>query len=272
MRAGRLGSNAARAVALAAALAGPAAAHDTWFVPQGATDRGELLLALGTGTQYPVLELPVLPPQVAAGGCRGEGVHERSLRRAGERADALLLRTPRPVPAGVGLSCWAQLVPIEIEIDDATVAVYLDEIRAPAAVRERWAQLRSRGVRWQETYVKHARIELEGRGAAAAGAQPVEGLGLDARLETAERPLRPGGRARFQLLRDGRPLPGLPVELRSDQGATGLWQITDADGRVELALPHAGRWLLRGTEVRPSVAAPDRWDSRFVTLVFEVSR
>lgn len=258
-------------IALALA-AGPAAAHDTWFVPQPPTDRGELVLALGTGTMYPALELPVLPQQIASGGCRGEGVNERSLRRAGERSNALLLRTPRPVPAGVGLSCWAQLVPIDIEIDDATVEVYLKEIAAPPAVRERWAALKARGVRWQETYVKHARIELDGSGAAATSAQPVEGLGLDVRLETPERPLKAGAKARFQVLRDGRPLAGLPVELRSDLSPIGIWRTTDAEGRVELVLPLAARWILRGTDVRPSEKDTNRWDSRFVTLGFEVQR
>jgi hypothetical protein len=260
-----------RALLLAVALgAGPAAAHDTWFVPQPPTDRGELVLALGTGTLYPTLELPVLPEQVARGGCRGDGVHERSLRRAGERSNALLLRTPRPVPAGVALSCWMQLIPIDIQIDDAIVEVYLKEINAPAAVRERWAGLKARGVRWQETYVKHARIEIDGSGAAATGAQPVEGLGLDVRLETPERPLKAGAKASFQVLRDGRPLAGLAVELRSDLSPIGIWRSTDADGRVELTLPLAARWILRGTDVRP--ADGDRWDSRFVTLAFEVLR
>lgn len=262
-----------RAWLLALALAaGSAGAHDTWFVPQPPTDRGELVLALGTGTLYPLLELPVLPQQLAGGGCRGEGVNERSLRRAGERPNALLLRTPRPVPAGVGLSCWMQLIPIDIEIDDATVEVYLKEINAPAAVRERWAALKARGVRWQETYVKHARIEIDGSGAAATSAQPVDGLGMDVRIEAPQRPLKAGGTVHFQLLRDGRPLAGQAVELRSDLSPIGIWRSTDAEGRVELTLPLAARWILRGTDVRPSEKDPDRWDSRFVTLAFEVVR
>ncbi len=262
-----------RALLLALLMAaGPAAAHDTWFVPQPPTDRGEALFALGTGNQFPRLELPVLPQQVAGGGCRGDGVAERSLRRAGERPDALLLRTPRPVPGGVGLSCWVQLVPIEIEIDDATVEVYLKEVAAPPAVRERWAAQKARGLRWRETYVKHARIETAGAGVAAHSATAVEGLGLDARIENPERPLRAGTPLRVQVLRDGRPLAGLPVEFRSDLSPVGIWRTTDADGRVELVLPLAARWILRGTELRPAAADPDRWESRFLTLGFEVQR
>jgi Domain of unknown function (DUF4198) len=253
-----------------ALLPGLAAAHDTWFVPQPPTDRGELVLALGTGEMFPLLQTPVLPQQLAFGGCRGDNVNERSLRRVSETPNALLLRTPRPVSPGVGLSCWVQLVPIDIEIDDAIVELYLKEANALPAVRERWASLKARGVRWRETYVKHARIELDGRGAAATAAQPVSGLGMDVRLETPERPLRVGQPLRFQVLRDGQPLAGLPVELRNDLSPIGLWRTTDAEGRITLALPLAARWILRGTDIRP--AGAERWDSRFVTLAFEVGR
>jgi hypothetical protein len=255
---------------LCAVLAGPAAAHDTWFALQPPTDRGEAVLALGTGNQFPQQEVPVALQQLQASGCRGEGQREAPLRWVADRPTALLLRSARPVPAAVALTCWAQLVPIDIQIDDATVEVYLKEINATPAVRERWAALRARGVRWQETYVKHARIEIDG--AAAAPAAPVAGLGMDVRLETTQRPLRAGDTLRFQVLRDGAPLAGLPVELRSDLSPLGIWRQTDAEGRVELTVPLAARWILRGTDPRPAAQDPDRWESRFVTLAFEVQK
>jgi len=34
--------------------------------------------------------------------------------------------------------------------------------------------------------------------------------------------------------------------------------------------PLAGRWVLRGTELRLSETEPDVWESRFVTLAFEI--
>jgi len=270
MRRPRLGR---RLTAVALALCCSATlAHDTWFEPQPPGPRGELLLALGTGTQFPARDFPVLLDQLKTSGCRGEGVRADPLRWAGDAPAALMLRTPRPVSPAVPLTCWAQLVPIDIEIDDATVEVYLKEINALPAVRERWAALRSRGVRWQETYVKHARIEIDGEGApAAAVPDAIEGLGMDVRLETRTRPLRAGDTLRFQVLRDGVPLAGLPVEFRSELSPLGLWRQTDEQGRVELSVPLAGRWLLRGTDVRPSDMAPDRWQSRFVTLALRVS-
>lgn len=253
-------------------LYGTAGAHDTWFAPQPPAPRGELVLALGTGNQFPVQEVPVSLRQLQTTGCRGDGVRAAPLRWAADAPTALVLRSARPVPATASATCWAQLVPIDIDIDDATVDIYLDEIKAGPAVRERWAALKARGVRWQETYVKHARIELDGEGTPGAPAEAIEGLGMDVRLESTQRPLRAGDRVRFQLLRDGQPLAGLPVELRSDLSPLGLWGQTDAEGRVEMTVPLAARWILRGTDVRPSADHPDRWDSRFVTLAFEVRR
>jgi Domain of unknown function (DUF4198) len=266
-------------LALAAWLcSGAALAHDSWFAPQPANERGQLVLALGTGNQYPAFDVAIPAAQLQTSGCLGPGVREVPLREAGglglfrQATPALLLRTGRPVSPAASVSCWAQLVPIDIQIDDPTVVVYLDEIKAPPAVRERWAALQARGVRWQETYVKHARVEVEGEQPATTATAPIEGLGLDVRLENPQRPLRAGDSVRFQVLRDGQPLAGLAVELRSDASPIGFWRQTDAEGRVQITLPLAARWILRGTDVRPSTQHPDRWESRFVTLAFEVQK
>jgi hypothetical protein len=263
---------------MALLCSGAALAHDSWFAPQPANERGQLVLALGTGNQYPVFDVAIAAAQLQTSGCLGPGVREVPLREAGgpglfrQNTPFLLLRTGRPVSPVASVSCWAQLVPIDIQIDDATVQIYLDEIKALPAVRERWATLRARGVPWQETYVKHARIEIDGEQAATAPAAAIDGLGLDVRLETPQRPLRAGDNVRLQLLRDGQPLAGLPVEVRSDTSPIGFWRQTDAEGRVQITLPLAARWILRGTDVRPSTQHPDRWESRFVTLVFEVQK
>jgi hypothetical protein len=79
-----------------------------------------------------------------------------------------------------------------------------------------------------------------------------------------------GDRLAFQVLRDGQPLADFAVELRSATVRFGQWGRTDADGRVEFKPPLPGRWLLRGVDLRVSATDPDAWDSRFVTLAFEV--
>ncbi len=256
------------------ALSGFAQAHDSWFAPLSGTDRGEAVFAFGTGNQFPVHEVTIPLQQLRTTGCRSEGLRPTPMRWVADRPTAVVLRTGRPVSATTPFTCWAQLKPIEIEIDDATVEIYLKEVNATPAVRERWDALRARGVRWQETYTKHARVEVNAAQPSAptnGGADNVaiEGLGMDIRLESPQ-PLRAGDTLRAQLLRDGQPLAGLPVELRSDLSPIGFWRTTDAEGRLQLPVPLAARWLLRAVDLRPAADQPERWDSRFVTLAFEV--
>lgn len=246
-----------------------AAAHDTWLTALRPTPNGELGLALGTGTQYPGYEFPIGMEQIARSGCRGDAVNEAPLQWVGDRSNALLLRSSQVVPEGAALTCWVQLVPFDLTIDPPVVQIYLDEIKAPPAIRQLWAERLARGVRWTERYVKYARIEW-GHAASAATTAPID-MGMDVQLIAPRRPLRRGDEASFVVLRDGLPLPELAVELRSDLSPIGLWRKTDAQGRVTIKLPLAGRWLLRGTDLRPSSSRSDEWDSRFVTLAFDVA-
>jgi hypothetical protein len=260
---------------LAAVLLGAgavASAHDSWFAPLPRTDRGEAVFALGTGNQYPLQEITIPLFQLRSHGCQGPGQRAAPMRWVADRPSAVVLRSARAVPATAALTCWALLHPINIDIDDATVEVYLKEVSALPAVRERWAALRARGVRWQESYTKVARVELNALEPAAGPATAPEalaGLPIDLRLE-GPGPLRAGDTLRAQLLRDGQPLAGLPLELRSELSPLGVWRQTDAEGRVSVPVPLAGRWVLRGVELRESEKRADAWDSRFITLSFEV--
>jgi len=259
-------------VALFCAIGG-ASAHDSWFMPLPAAKNGEAEFALGTGNMFPRQETPI-PMQLLRGtGCSSEGAPAAPMRWVADQPAALLLRSAQPVAAKSTLTCWAQLKPIEVEIDDATVDIYLREINALPVVRERWAALKARGVRWQETYTKHARIEYNPTPGAkmlngGADAIAIDGLGMDIRLESPQ-PLRVGDTLRAQLLRDGKPLAGMPVELRNNLSPFGIWRQTDAQGRLQVTVPLAARWLLRSVDLRPA-GTSDRWDSRFVTLALEV--
>lgn len=244
-----------------------AAAHDTWFERLPSTSKGEVALALGTGTRFPGFEFPIGLEQIVASGCRGDGVVAAPLALLADRPDSIRLRSAAPVSPSTPLACWAQLVPFEVEIEPPIVQIYLDEINALPVVRAAWAEQRARGVRWRESYTKHARIEL-GSGAGVKTA-PVP-MAMDALLDASRRPVRRGDAVVLQVLRDGKPLAGLPVEIHSDRSQLGFWRQTDADGRVRLTMPLAGRWLLRGTDLRQDERDRDRWVSRFVTLAFDV--
>ncbi len=257
------------AAALSLMLAAGAQAHDTWFAPATRPAPGNLTLLLGTGNQFPLQEFGLQASHLEQLGCQTHQGQRLALLPQTETGTALSLRVGgTDTMAGQPLTCWAQLVPFEIEIAPAQVAVYLREIRAPQSAQDTWAGLQARGVGWKERYVKNARVEL-GAAAAAAEPRPVS-LGLDVLLDRAGTTLRPGDALSFRVLRDGVPFPGFNVELRGDRSPIGFWRQTDAQGRVTFTAPLPGHWVLRGTDLRISAERPDTWDSRFVTLAFEI--
>jgi hypothetical protein len=144
------------------------------------------------------------------------------------------------------------------------IELYLSEIQAGPALRATWAAMKARGLPWRERYTKFARIELGGTGPRAA--LP---LAMDVRLDNPRQPIRAGDELGFQVLRDGKPLAGLPVELVGNLSPLGIWRKTDAEGRVRVTVPLAGRWILRGVDLRVSSKTADEWESWFVVLGFE---
>lgn len=245
--------------------------HDSWLSPaRVAAPRGQLALELATGNRYPVQEFSQTPASVTQSACI-DGAARFVLRPA--QAQPQWLELVAPVPQHTRLvSCWVELGAVETEIEPARVQVYFAEIRTSAANRQAWSALQARGLPWRETYRKFARIELAptGDGAPehiAASRRPV-GLDLEIVVLGAQA-IAVGQPLQFQVLRDGVPLAGFPVELVSERSPLGIWRETDGEGKLRHRLPFAGRWLLRGTDLRLSARHPDRWESRFVTLAIE---
>ena len=258
-----------RAAVLAALLLGAASqgwSHDSWLSPsRSSTPSGQVALELATGNRYPVQEFGQSAAGVMRAACATRGGTPVPLRPLREQARWLELAAQFPQGAGEPLSCWLELAAVEIEIEPRLVEVYFAEIRTSAANRQTWAALQARGLPWRESYRKFARIEL------GQDAQPRPPAGLDLEIVVlSEQPITPGRPLEFQVLRDGKPFAGFPVELVSERSALGIWRETDAHGKLRHNLPFSGRWLLRGTDLRPSTARPDTWESRFVTLTLEV--
>lgn len=256
-----------RRVFTAAALTGctlGAAAHDTWFAPLPSPRASDTRLALGTGDRFPAQEFAIDPKYLARQGCSSSARDQvDAMRPLLVTATALVLRAPV-----AARSCWAQLTPFQITLEADKVPVYLGEINASADLRATWAALQARGLPWQETYTKHARINL---GEVSAQSAAPSGMAMDMLLQAPPGPVRVRDKVVVQVLREGRPLAGFNVELRSELSPLGLWHRTDAEGRVTLQPPLAGRWVLRGTDLALSASRPDEWESRFVTLAFEVA-
>lgn len=252
---------AATAIAIAALCgAGPATAHDTWFDPRADG------LYLGTGDHFPKQEFTLEAVALSRHACRGADGRDTPLRPLLQTGTALKLAAAPPGAQG----CWVQLLPFEVQIAPEVVPIYFNDIQADATVRQAWAEQQSRGLPWNERYVKHARIHLRGTPAAAPEME------LDALIELGDNAsapftLRVGDELGFRVWREGRPLAGMPVQFRSDLTPIGIWRRTDADGRVRIRLPLAGSWMLRGTDLHQADRERGLWRSRFITLTFEVA-
>ena len=258
-----------RLIGFACALAGTAScamAHDTWFTPRPSNRTAEVALALGTGNRFPVHETGVGIEYLMRSGCRGDAkAPPIALQRVDDAPTALWLRAS--ARSDQPLSCWAQLSPFEVQLAPDKIAIYLMDIQASPAVRQAWAAMNARGVPWKVRYTKHARIDLN---PGAGAALPVD-MAMDILLESPQRPLQQRQTLQFRVLRDGQPLPDFSVEMRNERSPLGLWRKTDASGRVSFIAPLAGRWVLRGVDLRLSESEPDLWVSRFVTLAFDVA-
>ena len=202
---------------------------------------------------------------VAQAACATAAGARLALRPVREQARWLDLSVSVPNAGEQSLSCWLELAPVDIEIEPRLVEVYFKDIRTSAANRaELGLHCRHGACLGARRYRKFARIEL---GQDAVARQPA---GLDLEIVVlGSKPIAVGEPLEFQVLRDGRPFAGFPVELVSERSALGIWRETDAEGKLRHSLPFAGRWLLRGTDLRPSGERPDTWESRFVTLAIE---
>jgi hypothetical protein len=263
------------AALLLAVLSMPAIAHDTWFQAVNVRGGGGLL-SLGTGNRFPKQEFPIGPEQLRQNGCRSADGSPAALSPVRVGSASLLLRLALSGPPGDAtpaspVSCWAQLMPFDVEIAPEIVEVYFRDIAAAPAVRARWADIHARGLPWKERFTKHARIELHGAAEAGAPAAQASGMDMDLLMRSGLGRVRPGDPLVFEVLEGGAPLPALAMELVDASGRSGGWFSSDADGRVRMPAPPAGRWVLHGTDLRPSSTEPDAWESDFVTLAFEVA-
>jgi uncharacterized GH25 family protein len=255
--------------------AGSAQSHDSWLAPsRDDSPAGQATLELATGTRYPVQQFGQSFGSVARSGCIAGDGGALPLTPLREHERWLDLAVTQTREHGGVRACWAELGAVEIELQAKVVDVYFKEIRPPQAVRGTWAQWQARKRPWRESYRKFARIELPADATASASAlaaarQPL-GLGLEIVVLGAA-PIAVGQPIAFQVLRDGKPLPGLAVELVSERNPLGIWRQTDDEGQLHHILPFSGRWLLRATQLLPAGGKPESWESRFVTLAISAN-
>lgn len=248
-----------------AMLASGAPAHDTWLLPEAMRHEAPrpVTLGLASGNVFPDAESGFLPERIATARFRlGGRYHPLSMLRA--TPEQLLLRLTPPATGVAAVVVTAK--PLDVEIDEHIVAIYLDEINASAAQRAAWSAA-GPNRRWQERFVKHAKTHVRfGSGDDVSGWATPSGAGFELLPEADPTALAAGDSLPVRALKNGKPLEGLQLAAVRDRKLTGGFVATDAEGRARISLPQPGWWLIRGTELRQSDASGTRWESDWVSL------
>jgi len=166
---------------------------------------------------------------------------------------------------------WTSLEPKALDLTPAQVEGYLDEIGASDEVRKAWATSPEPKV-WHETYAKHAKtfVRVGRADGDRSWADPV-GMRLEIIPEVDPTALKSGDEIVVRVLRNGAVAAGFAVGLVGPNGKSVDLRRTDLDGRVAFRLVSAGRWLLRGTDLRVADVDTGTWESDFTTLTLEAA-
>ncbi len=82
--------------------------------------------------------------------------------------------------------------------------------------------------------------------------------------------LRAGDEFPVRVLRNGAPLADFSLGIVREGRTNRSLKKTDVEGRAVFKVPRAGKWLLRGTELRSSNKPATDWESDFTTMSFVV--
>ncbi len=248
-------------------VAMPAAAHDTWIAPVRDVAAGKLtILHLTSGMSFPRLESGPKTDRVIAGGWR-LGNRRGPIGGRAEDDSSLALAV---VPTGQGtVVVWLTLGPKEIDLPDAEVGEYLDEIGAPDDIRRAW-DAAGPGRTWHETYTKNATMfaRASGVGDDASCLAPA-GAGFQLVPDRDPTGLAPRDTLIVRAMKDGAGIGGVAIGATHGGGKPFLERANPA-GYVRIPINGDGPWLIRATDLRRK---PDgTWESDFATMTFIVAK
>ena len=270
----RRAARAALGVLLSGGLVAGALAHETWLLPRSFIvapgESAEMEMSSGMGFPDPgsgVDQTRIIEAVVLQHGERQSLVPSRALPGALE-----LTAVPE-----AGLACaWVQVRPRVLEIEEAdSVEHYLDEIGAPASVREAWAEGDGE---WRESYGKVARTYLRAESpeqpsppSSSACWATKTSARFDVLPMTDPTSLAAGDELQLQVFFDGAPLAGQAIGFVREGEAPRALTRSDSEGRLSLAIEGPGRHMIYATQLRPAEGDDYNWESDFITLTFEVA-
>lgn len=258
-------------------LAQHLAAHETWLLPESFEPRADsgVTLYMTSGMAFPRFDSGISASRIVEAVLSQNGRRDLLVPKD-TRAGALeLLATTE-----VGTACaWVALSPRILEIKPDAVAHYLKEIGAGDDV---WAAWEAQGEPkyWKESYSKLARTYLHsGKDEAAnpAGTRDTTPCWADQSSSRFEilpladpSALKEGDKLMLQLLFDGKPLINQAVGLMKEGDEPNALEMSDANGRLNLSVDEAGRYMVYATHLRPQMGDGFNWESNFVTLTLQV--
>jgi len=250
--------------------AGSAPAHETWMTPSTFSAKlgEEVRLDVSSGMAFPRLENPIKPSRVAKVSYR-LARKEAVLKGLKTSDTSLIMRQAFPMN-GVA-AVWLDLNPKNIDLTDAEVAEYLDEIDATEAIRATWARQKGR-MAWKESYRKHAKTFVA-IGDANGDRSWAVGVGQALELVPTTDPLTVtvGGEFTVELQAGSKPLLNVPIGLLIEGSPTRVFRTTDDDGRATFPIARGGRAMLFAVRLIPSTDGLS-WTSDFCTMTFEIHR
>lgn len=251
-------------------VATPLVAHDTWLAPDSSRRNapGVVSLSLSSGMEFPKLDHSIAPDRVAA--AWWQSADDRGDLPSGKPgAHALEWH----IDATEGVTQFSVVLhPRPSKLKPEQVREYIDHLGIPssAAVFADWERT-SKGAETSYRYMKYSKTFVR---AGAAGALPIWAREAGMRLELVPQndptSLVSGATLEVLLVQKGEPLPRYPVALLREGAKAPSVAMTDTEGRVRLALPAAGHYMLRATTLEPSEDTTALWDVRFTTMTFEI--
>lgn len=262
----RIASTTLLLLATAAATFG----HDTWLMPErlAAKPGSVLTINMTSGMAFPALDYAIRPQRVKVARCRLAGTTTELTKKT---SGAKSLRFQLPLRRAGIATVWVETGPPKtVDLSPNQVREYVGEIDAAPSVRRRWESQAAKPRRWRERYSKHSKTFVRVGDAAndASWKTPV-GMSLEIVLEQDPRDVPMGGPLAARVLKNGKPLANFALGLLREGQKVGRFRRTDAAGGVAFPMTQRGRYLLRGTELRPSNERNLEWESDFTTLTFE---
>jgi len=253
-----------------AALVSSVQAHDTWLIPDKfiVAPNSIITLDMTSGMEFPKLDAAPKPDRVQSAKCRLAG-KTFDITNKLAAPNSLQFRSEL---ADVGIATfWVKLPSRSLELKPDQVKEYLDEVDAPEALRQQWAEMKPR--RWRESYTKHPKTfaRVGEPPSDRSWAEPV-GMFLEIVPEKDPTALKAGDDFPVRVLKDGKPFAEFSLNAISTGEPKGDTRKTDKVGRVTFRLGREGRWLLRGTDIRKSNQPDTDWESDFATLTLEVKK